>query len=63
VRGLGQIEGDTKIHETRHVPVPTLVWDKLVRPADDALVFPGKGGQLTNGEYPGVRCRCHQDRR
>jgi integrase len=51
VRGKGQIEGDTKTHETRHVPVPSLVWEKLVLPADDALVFAGKGGHLTTGEY------------
>jgi integrase len=52
VRGKGQVEGDTKTHETRHVPVPTLVWEKIDLPADpSALVFPGKGGYLTNGEY------------
>jgi integrase len=51
VRGKGYVEGDTKTHETRHVPVPSLVWEKLVLPADDALVFPGKGRHLSNGEY------------
>ena len=51
VRGKGYVIGPTKMHETRHVPVPSLVWEKLAVPDDDALVFPGKGGQLTNGEY------------
>ena len=55
VRGQGQVEGGTKTHRTRHVPIPALVWERLkgVLPAGpEALVFPSrKGGCLTIGEY------------
>lgn len=55
VRGKGQVEGGTKTHRSRHVPIPALVWDRLKDelPADpDALVFPSrKGAHLTIGEY------------
>jgi integrase len=54
VTGQGQVEDVTKTARTRWVPVPGLVWDrlKIELPADpDALVFPGKAGYLTPGEY------------
>jgi integrase len=55
VTGQGQVEGGTKTHRTRHVPIPAVVLDRLKNglPTDpDALVFPSrKGGHLTIGEY------------
>jgi integrase len=55
VTGLGQVEGETKTHREREVPIPAIVWDRLKGdlPSDpDALVFPSrKGGHLTIGEY------------
>jgi integrase len=52
VQGLGMTETDTKTKRSRHVPVPEPVWNMLSLPDDgDALVFPGKGGHLTLGEY------------
>ncbi|WP_082939419.1 site-specific integrase [Mycobacterium sp. 852002-30065_SCH5024008] len=55
VTGQGQVEGDTKTHRGREVPVPAFVWERLKGelPDDpDALVFPSrKGGHLTIGEY------------
>lgn len=55
VTGQGQVEGDTKTHRGRDVPVPAFVWDRIKDslPSDpDALVFPSrKGRHLTIGEY------------
>jgi integrase len=55
VTGQGQVEGGTKTHRIRHVPMPAIVWDRLKDdlPSDpEALVFPSrKGGHLTIGEY------------
>lgn len=52
VQGRGMVETDTKTKRTRHVPVPAPVWDVMDLPNDgDALVFPGKNGFLTLGEY------------
>jgi integrase len=55
VTGQGQVEGDTKTHRSREVPVPAFVWERFkpTLPSDpDALVFPSrKGGHLTIGEY------------
>jgi integrase len=57
VRKQGQVEGSTKTHQDRTVPVPQFVWDvlkpELPDDADaDMLVFPShKGGYLTIGEY------------
>lgn len=52
VQGRGMVETDTKTKRSRHVPVPTPVWDGLTLPDDgDQLVFPGKAGYLTLGEY------------
>lgn len=55
VRKQGQVEGTTKTHRDREVPVPAFVWDVLkpeLPDEPDALVFPShKGGFLTIGEY------------
>lgn len=53
VRGKGLVEGNTKTHRTRHVPIPSFVWERLTLPAEpNALVFPShRGGVMTNGEY------------
>lgn len=55
VTGQGQVEGDTKTHRSRDVPIPAFVWDtvKTGLPSDpDALVFPSRrGGHLSIGEY------------
>jgi integrase len=55
VTGQGQVEGGTKTHRSRHVPIPALVWDRLKDdlPTDpDGLMFPSRnGGYLTIGEY------------
>jgi integrase len=58
VTGTGFVEGATKTHRTRWVPVPEVVWDRLeyaiITDADkpDRLVFPGRNdGYLTDFEY------------
>ena len=57
VDGMGYVEGDTKTHRTRWVPVPAFLWERLEYLAvghspDDALVFPGRDdGYLTDFEY------------
>lgn len=52
VQGQGMVETDTKTKRTRHVPIPSPVWELIQLPHDgDALVFPGKNGHLTLGEY------------
>ncbi|ORA38714.1 tyrosine-type recombinase/integrase [Mycobacterium aquaticum] len=54
VTGKGLTEGGTKTGKIRWVPVPAFLWKRLKAelPVDaDALVFPGKDGWLTNGEY------------
>lgn len=59
VAGRGYVEGATKTHRTRWVPVPEFVWDRLEHwidaadeQPDDRLVFPGRdGGYLTDFEY------------
>ncbi|AER47933.1 tyrosine integrase [Mycobacterium phage Lucky2013] len=46
------VEKDTKTHRARFIPIPDVVWDKIQMPANpDALVFPGRRGHITNGEY------------
>lgn len=57
VDGKGFVEGATKTHRTRWVPVPEFVWDRLdywIHGAGpDRLVFPAArdGGYLTDFEY------------
>lgn len=55
VTGQGQVQGDTKTHRSREVPVPAFVWERLKGGLPDnpeALVFPSRrGGLLTIGEY------------
>lgn len=56
VDGLGYVEGDTKTHRRRWVPVPEFLWDRLEYGAlggkPDDLVFPGRDdGYLTDFEY------------
>jgi integrase len=61
VDGKGYVEGATKTHRTRWVPVPEFVWDALGYEAivdtdfaakPDELAFPGReGGYLTDFEY------------
>lgn len=53
VATVGRVEKDTKTHRSRTIPIPDVVWSKLVLPENpDDLVFPGrKGGHVTNGEY------------
>ncbi|RFZ40884.1 putative prophage phiRv2 integrase [Mycobacterium marinum] len=51
VTGKGFIEATTKTHRTRWVPVPQVVWELLPSGDDDALVFPGRDGFLTDFEY------------
>ncbi|WP_231997974.1 site-specific integrase [Mycobacterium sp. 1165196.3] len=52
VQGQGMVETDTKTRRSRHVPVPDPVWHLLDLPHDGGdLLFPGKNGFLTLGEY------------
>lgn len=52
VQGRGMVETDTKTKRSRHVPVPQPVWELLTLPDDGgSLLFPGKNGFLTIGEY------------
>jgi integrase len=58
VDGKGYIEGATKTHRTRWVPVPAFLWDRLgfqlagIEDEPDLLVFPGRDqGYLTDFEY------------
>lgn len=65
VTGQGQVEGDTKTHRSREVPVPAFVWERLKGelPSDpDELVFPSRrSGHLTIGEYRWVFDRAASD--
>jgi integrase len=56
VDGKGYVEGATKTHRTRWVPVPEFLWDRLEYLTEgaepDQLVFPGRDdGYLTDFEY------------
>jgi len=54
VTGRGMVESGTKTGQIRRVPVPPPVWSRLTEelPTDSsALVFPGKRGFLSLGEY------------
>ncbi|AEJ92138.1 tyrosine integrase [Mycobacterium phage Yeet] len=47
-----KVEKDTKTHRARFIPVPEVVWNKLQMPANpDSLLFPGRKGHITTGEY------------
>ncbi|AID58872.1 integrase [Mycobacterium phage Gaia] len=49
---VGRVEKGTKTHRARHVPVPMVAWKAIKIPSDShALVFPGRSGHITHGEY------------